>query len=53
MPTMNIAAITPNSATNAGSSMDCDRAAENGSLQNSGNSWLPRRRDARAQAARR
>ena len=36
MPTMNIAATIPNSATNAGNSIDCDRAAENGSRRNSG-----------------
>ena len=34
---MNSAAATPNSAMNAGSSIDWDIAAENGSRRNSGN----------------
>ena len=37
-PMKNSAAITPNSATNAGSSNDCDNAAANGSCRNPGNS---------------
>ena len=49
-PTKNSAATMPNSAMNAGSSTDCDIAAENGSRTKPGNPNRPRlppRRDAR------